>query len=108
MKVLIHAAYGAGFSTCEQGAARLALATDPALVAIVEAPNQSQDAFEARCRNLVDIHEGPGVSAGAWVPSVDDMRVVEVPTGVRWRIVQYDGLESVETEADMAWWGVAQ
>ena len=49
---------------------------------------------------LVQVVEEMGKSASG---SFADLRIADLPAGTKYRIDEYDGLESIETEEDIKW-----
>lgn len=84
MQVLISPGFGAGWSTWNEGG--LKLATDPR---IIEAFSyMGREEFFAYCEEL-----GYGHIYGR---GYRNLRVVDVPSGVLFRINEHDGAESIE------------
>ena len=110
MEIIISPGYGTGFSTEQEPDKRLLAATDPQLIAAVHTGNS--EAFVCRANEL-DIYlpssynyETNTVESVklAWFKA---LTIATVPPGSRFRVIQYDGAESLETDSAGFWWAVA-
>lgn len=93
MKVVYNSCYG-GFSLSEEAKARFARAKgkEPKDIYVYDIERSDPD--------LVQIVEDMNRQAGN---SLADLQIEDVPAGARWRIDEYDGMESVMLITDYDW-----
>lgn len=88
--ILFSPDYGAGWSSWNEG-------LDPADGRYV------QLFLDGNFDEFIELAEEEDLYCGG----VDDLRVAWIPQGTRYRIDEYDGAESIQTEDDVADWHVA-
>lgn len=97
-KVLVSPGFGAGFVTWASEEYQARLASDPVLVALVEAGKHTEDEggeFAARVTELC------GAGAHVYLGGVGQLQVTEV--NGPYRYTEYDGSESIITQEETRW-----
>lgn len=92
--VLISRGYGAGWSTWNSEIPELLF--HPSLVAIVEAGNQSEITQEL-CIELLNLPPDTYIYCGG----AEDLQVEWVEEGSQFRVDEYDGFESLQTQCNL-------
>ena len=91
--VLISPRYGAGWSTWNTTKNGDQLLFDPVVVGMVE-NYEDRDTILEYCKNTYP---------DDYLGGVDGLEVVWIPQGTRFRVTEYDGSETLETEYDIEW-----
>jgi hypothetical protein len=110
MKIIYSPGYGAGWSTWARGFGDdrkycIKLATDNELIHLAEAYLRGVlrlDEFVYRFKTRAEEIAPERCYFGAIERG--NIAIAEIPDGIRWRIVEYDGYENVETETNIDWW----
>lgn len=91
--ILVSPGYGAGWSTWNTTKNGEQLLFDPVVVEMVE-DKKGREAILGYCENKYP---------NDYLGGVDGLEVVWIPQGTRFRVTEYDGAETLETEYDTDW-----
>lgn len=105
MKIIISTGFGAGWSTWHHEKQH-EIATFQPIIDFLEAGGNANELQHEGNRLVAQMEEDLGLEKGTFFTggARDGLRVVEIPDGVRYRINEYDGSESPETDDQDIWW----
>jgi len=95
--VIISSGWGAGWSTWHYGPHRETLIFHPKLVEWVESEQPTVVAISTILKEILGEKEAEEIYLGG----VDQLSVIWVPQGIKFKIEEYDGTEYIITENDL-------